>query len=39
LCQFCSGFALTAGKHEWGFVVMQFHHEKEVDLCHNGSRH
>jgi len=33
------GLALNAGKDELGFVVMQFDHEKEVDLCHQGSRH
>jgi hypothetical protein len=35
----CLGLALTPGKDELGFVVMQFHHEKEVDLRQNGSRH
>jgi hypothetical protein len=39
LRQLCRAFALAAGKDELGFVVMQFHHEKEVDLCHHGRRH
>jgi hypothetical protein len=39
LRQFCRGLALTAGKEEWGFVVMQFHHEKEVELRQHGGRH
>jgi hypothetical protein len=30
---------LAPGEDELGFVVMQFHHEKELDLCQNGSRH
>jgi hypothetical protein len=39
LRQLCRAFALTAGKDELGFVVMQFHHEKEVHLRQNGGRH
>jgi len=39
LRQLCRAFALTAGNDGLGFVVMQFHHEKEVDLCQHGSRH
>lgn len=39
LRQLCRGLALTPGKEELGFVVMQFHHEKEVDLRQDGSRH
>jgi hypothetical protein len=38
LRQLDRSLALPAGKDEWGIVVMQFHHEKEVDLCQNGSR-
>jgi len=39
LRQLRRGLALTAGKDELGFMVMQFHHEKEVGLRHYGSRH
>jgi hypothetical protein len=33
------GLALSAGKDELGFVVVQFHHEKEVELRQHGGRH
>jgi hypothetical protein len=38
LRQLCCAFALTAGKDGLGFVVMQFHHQKEMDLCRNRGR-
>jgi hypothetical protein len=31
------GLALTLRKNELAFVVMQFDHEKEVELRHDGS--
>jgi hypothetical protein len=31
------GAALTPGKNELAFVVMQFNHEEEVELRHDGS--
>jgi len=39
LRQLYRGLALAAAEDELGFVVVQFHHEKELDLRQNGSRH
>lgn len=39
LRKLCRGLALTRGKDELAIVVMQFHHEKEVDLRQHGGRH
>jgi len=37
LRQMFRGAALTPGKNELAFVVMQFNHEEEVELRHDGS--